>query len=98
MDVYIKLRKLENCVLLAVCDADMVGKTLKKGDVRFHIHEKFYKGSLVTIEEAIDLIDRSTIINIVGRKIVQETIARGLVHPDAVLEIEGVPHAQIVKL
>lgn len=98
MDVYVKLRKRKNCILLAVCDADMMGRTLKKGDVRFHINEKFYKGSLVTIEEAVDLIEKSTIINMVGRKIVQETIARGLVHPDAILEIEGVPHTQIVKL
>ncbi len=98
MDVYVNLRRWGECVLLAICDADMLGKTLKEGKVIFHIHEKFYKGSLVSLEEGIDLIQQSTIINIVGRKIVKEAIEKGLVHPDAVLEIEGVPHAQIVKL
>ena len=98
LDVYVNLRRFDNCILLAVCDAEIIGKTLKKGRVEFHIYEKFYKGSLVTVEEAIDLIEKSTIVNIVGRKIVKETITRGLVHPDAILEIEGIPHAQIVKL
>lgn len=81
-----------------MCDADILGKTLKQGKIVFHIREKFYKGSLVSLEEGIDLIQQSTIVNMVGQKVVKKAIERGLVHPDAVLEIEGVPHAQIVKL
>ena len=83
---------------MAVCDADMLCKTLKYGKIVFHIREEFYKGSLVSLEEAVDLIRQSSIVNMVGRKVVEEAIEKGLVHPDAVLEIEGVPHAQIVKL
>ncbi|MFQ6068405.1 MAG: DUF424 domain-containing protein [Candidatus Bathyarchaeia archaeon] len=98
MGVYINLRKWGKCVLLAICDADILGKTLKQGKVTFHVHEKFYKGSLVTLEEAVDLIQKSTIVNMVGQRIVKKAIEKGLVHPDAVLEIDGVPHAQIVKL
>ena len=98
MDVYINLKRWGKCVILATCDADILGKTLKKGKIVFHIHEKFYKGSLVSLEEAIDLIQQSTIVNMVGQKIVKKAVEKGLVHPDAVLEIEGVPHAQIVKL
>jgi hypothetical protein len=29
---------------------------------------------------------------------VEKAIEKGYVHPEAVLDIEGVPHAQIVKL
>lgn len=81
-----------------MCDADMLGKTLKQGKIVFHIQEKFYKGSLVSLEEAVDLIQQSTIVNMVGQKIVKKAIEKGLVHSDAVIEIKGVPHAQIVKL
>jgi hypothetical protein len=89
---------LEKCVLLAICDADVLGKTLKQGRMIFHIREEFYKGSLVSLEEALGLIQQSTIVNMVGRKVVEKALEKGLVHPDAVLEIEGVLHAQIVKL
>jgi hypothetical protein len=34
----------------------------------------------------------------IGTNIVQKAIEQGLVHPEAVLEICGVPHAQIVKI
>ncbi len=98
MGVYVKMRRFGERVLLAICDANMLGKTLKQGKIVFHIQEKFYKGSLVSLEEAVDLIQQSTIVNMVGRKIVKRAIEKGLVHPDAVIEIKGIPHAQIVKL
>jgi hypothetical protein len=34
----------------------------------------------------------------VGKNIVKKAIEQGYVHPEAVLKIQGVPHAQIVKL
>jgi hypothetical protein len=37
-------------------------------------------------------------VNIVGKNCVENAIKKGYVHPEAVLKIEGVPHAQIVKL
>ena len=64
----------------------------------FHIREEFYKGNLVSIEEAIGLVQQSTIVNMVGRRIVKKALKIGLVHADAVLEIDGIPHAQILKL
>ena len=98
MDVYINLRKQGNCNILATCDADILGKTLKEGKIEFHISEEFYKGRRVTFELALKLIEQSAIVNMVGQKIVQKAIERGLVHPEAVLLISGIPHAQIIKL
>lgn len=63
-----------------------------------YVSEEFYKGSLVSLEEAIDIVQQSTIVNMVGRSIVESAVERGLVHPEAVLKIDGVPHAQIVKV
>lgn len=98
MEVYVNLRKSGRRVLLAVCDMEVLGKQLKQGQTRFHISEKFYKGPLVSVDEAIDLIQQSTIINIVGSRMVRKAIEKGLVHPDAVIEIDGVLHAQIIRM
>jgi hypothetical protein len=92
------MRKWGQCVLLATCDAELLGKILREGKIVFEIHEQFYKGPKMTVEEVIDLMERSTIVNMVGHKIVKKAIEKGLVHPDAVLKISGVPHAQIVKM
>jgi len=98
LEVYVSFRRLEGCVLLAMCDADLLGKTLKQGKIVFHIREEFYKGSLMRLEEAVGLIRQSTIVNMVGKRIVRKAVEEGWIHPDAVLEIEGVPHAQVVKV
>ena len=45
----------------------------------------------------INMIENSTIVNIVGKNCVKKAISKGYVHPEAVLQINGVPHAQIVK-
>jgi len=83
---------------LAVCDAEILGKTLREGKIVFCIREEFYKGAKVTVEEAVMMIANSTMVNLIGKNIVQRAIERGYVHPEAVLNIEGIPHAQIVKL
>jgi len=44
------------------------------------------------------MIANSTIVNMVGKNVVQKAIEKGYVHPEAVLNIEGIPHAQIVKI
>ena len=98
MQVYMNLRKIGGNVLLAICDCEILGKTLREGKITFHVKEEFYKGAKVDIEEAIDMIENSTIVNMVGKKIVQKAIEKGYVHPEAVLNIEGIPHAQIIKL
>lgn len=98
MEVYINLHKRGQWTVLATCDAELLGETLREGGIVFHVNEKFYKGAKVSLEEAVDLMRQSTVVNMIGNRIVQKAIEEGLVHPDAVLKISGVNHAQIVKL
>jgi hypothetical protein len=92
------LKKIGNNVLLAICDCEVLGKTLREGKIVFIIKEEFYKGARVSLDEAVDMIRNSTIVNMVGKNIVKKAVERGYVHPEAILNIEGVPHAQIVKI
>ena len=98
MEVYANLRKWGQCVLLATCDAELLGKILREGKIVFEVREEFYKGPKITVEEVIELMKQSTIVNMVGHNVVKKAIEKGFVHPDAVLKISGVPHAQIVKM
>lgn len=92
------LKKAGRNVLLAMCDSEILGKTLCEGTIIFRVKEEFYNGAKVDIEEAMAMIKNSTIVNMIGKNVVKKAIERGYVHPEAVLKIEGVPHAQIVKL
>ena len=85
-------------MLLATCDVELLGEILREGKIVFKVGEEFYKGPKMPVEEAIALMKESTIVNMVGHNIVNKAIEKGLVHPEAVLKISGVPHAQIVKI
>jgi hypothetical protein len=91
------LKKTGKNVLLAMCDAEILGKTLCEGKIVFRVKEGFYNGTRVDIDEAMAMVENSTIVNMIGRNVVKRAIEKGYVHPEAVLNIEGVPHAQIVK-
>ena len=98
LEAYMKLNKVGRNVLLAVCDAEIVGKTLHDGKIVFQVKKDFYKGAKVDVDEAMCMIENCNIVNLVGKNVVSRAIEKGYVHPEAVLDIKGVPHAQIVKL
>jgi hypothetical protein len=97
-EAYVNIKKMGRNVLLAACDVEIIGRTLREGKVVFCVKEDFYKGARVSIEEALCMIENCTIINLIGKNVVKKAIERGYVHPEAILNIEGVPHAQIVRL
>lgn len=98
METYVNLKKVGNNVILAICDCEILGKTLREGKIVFHVKEEFYKGGKVSVDDAMGMIKNSNIVNMVGKNCVEKAIKKGFVHPEAVLNIEGIPHAQIVKL
>jgi hypothetical protein len=98
LEVYAKLSKCGEHVLLAACDEELLGAILRDGKIVFKVGEEFYKGPKMPVNEAVELMKESTVVNMVGPNIVKKAIENGLVHPQAVIEICGVPHAQIVKL
>lgn len=97
-EVYVNVRRAGQYVVLATCDCELLGKVLKDGKIVFEIREDFYKGKKVTVEEALELCKQSTIVNMVGECIISKAVKEGLIHPEAILRIKGVPHAQIVKM
>ena len=98
MEAYVNVRKWGRQVLLAVCDAEILGKTFQEKDLNFEVKEEFYKGVKTSVDEALSLVRQSTIVNLVGANVVQKAIEKGYVHPEAVITICGVQHAQIVKM
>ncbi|XHH09430.1 MAG: DUF424 domain-containing protein [Candidatus Bathyarchaeia archaeon] len=98
MEVYVKLKQMGNNVVLAICDVELLGKTLREGKITFKVKDEFYNGGKANVEEAVGMIENSTIVNLVGKCCVEKAIQKGYVHPEAVIIIEGIPHAQIMKL
>jgi len=96
--IYVKTTTHGRETLVACCDEELLGRTLEGGQVPFKVSEGFYKGVLVEPDEALEFIKRGTIVNLVGRRIIEAAINARLVHPAAILYLGKVPHAQIVHI
>ena len=96
--VYVKTVVRGKDMVVAVCDEEILGKTLEGGRVPFKVSEGFYKGTLGDVDEAIAAMKQATICNLVGKAIVEAAIDCNMVHERAVIYFGDVPHAQIVKL
>ena len=84
-------------VLVAVSDAALVGKVFREEGRRLHVHEDFYgsRSDAADATEVVRQLAACTIANLVGVDVVTLAIQHGFVHPENVLDIEGVPHAQM---
>jgi len=83
--------------LLAVCDESVLGKTFTGGDIEITVSD-FYRGKKCGEKEILRIAKQSTIINAVGNKITGLLIKNRLVDESSVLNIGGVPHAQVVSV
>jgi hypothetical protein len=96
--VYVKTVRQGRDTLVAVCDADILGETLEGGRVPFTVSERFYKGTLCDITEALEAMGKASIVNMVGKRIVEAAIQCNLIQKAGIIYIGDVPHAQIVHL
>lgn len=96
--MYLKIHQCRDNVIVAVCDEELLGRTLRDGDIVVTITEEFYKGDIVSQSEAMDAVKRSSNVNIFGEKAVSCAVECGAVNLDNVKIIDGVAHAQIFRI
>ncbi|WP_336342919.1 DUF424 domain-containing protein [Halalkalicoccus ordinarius] len=85
-------------LLVAVCDADVLGETFENGELSLTVTEEFYGGEEVEERDAANSLDRASVANLVGERAVTLAIERGHVDEANVLEIDGTPHAQFLRM
>ena len=85
-------------LMLNICDADLLGKTLNRDNFTLKISEKYYAEKVVDKEEAKDLLRRSNNINMGGKEIISLSVNIGIGSQDGVKEIDGVPFLIVFKM
>jgi len=95
---YYKIHESRAGYLIAACDKSVCGKTLKQGDLEFYVNPRFYKEKEASEAQLKKLFACSTSANIVGKKIVKFAIEIGLIDKSGVINIDGIPHAQMVVM
>ncbi|MDT7859049.1 MAG: DUF424 family protein [Candidatus Aenigmarchaeota archaeon] len=85
--------------LVAICDEELIGKEIKiEKNFSTSVSERFYKEKLIDEKEALDLMEKATIGNLLGERIIKLAIEKNIISPEGVILIGGIPHAQFVKI
>ncbi|MBE0521571.1 MAG: DUF424 family protein [Candidatus Methanoperedenaceae archaeon] len=96
--MYMKKYETEENVLVAVCDKKIVGKTFREGELVLKLDESFYKGDEATDDEIKHALCCATVANVSGEKSIACAVDCGVIDPDTIIYISGIPHAQMVQI
>ena len=95
---FAKVHKVGGEVLVACCDADMLGKRLREGDLELHISESFYGGENVDAKRLMEMMAEATSANLIGDKVVKLAVNEGIIEESGILDVCGTSHAQLFNL
>ncbi|MDF1556740.1 MAG: DUF424 family protein [ANME-2 cluster archaeon] len=96
--MFIKIYETDGSILVTVCDRELIGKTLKGNGLKLEIDKEFYQGELADAAQVQAVLLEATTANIVGERSVRSAISCGAIDPVCVIDIGGVPHAQMFCL
>ncbi len=96
--MYIKKYEVEGQMIVAVCDANILGKVFLEGKLVLKLEESFYKGFEADENYVKEALSEATIANISGEKSIACAIDCGCIDPATVIYIDHIPHAQMVQL
>jgi len=88
-------------IMLAMCDEELIGRVLKEGKVEIDLEKygAFYKGDLMSEEEASDLVtDKVYSANVVGDRCVSIFVKKGLVKPEDIKTVQGVKFIHLFRI
>jgi hypothetical protein len=88
----------KNEPVVAICDEDLIEKEIKSKKMKIKISKHFYGDRLVDEKVALRLMNKATICNLMGKKIVEIAEKNGFIAGENIIVINGIPHAQFVKI
>jgi len=83
-----------NRYVIAICDKDLIGKTIENKKFKLVISERFYKGEEMDANKVVAILKEAANVNIVGKLSIELALKAGIITKDKIVKIKGVPHAQ----
>lgn len=99
--MYCKVHEKKGEVVVALCDAELLGKILREGEAVIDLQKfrSFYEGSKTSEEKAGRELKKCTSANLVGKKAVETAVKAGVVKSkENVKTIQGIPHLQVYRM
>ncbi len=86
--------------VIAICDAELLGKYFEQGKFQLDIKESFYGGERYSEEQALEVIKKmsaeDSTFNIVGKKSVNTALKAEIISEGGIKKIQGIPFALVL--
>ena len=83
--------------IVAICDAELIGKKFEEEKFQLDVKESFFKGELTQEKKALEIIKdmrlEDATFNIVGKRSVSLAIKSGIIKEEDIGKISGIPYA-----
>ena len=96
--ISVKIYKQGNDLLIGACDEKLIGMKFTDSKFQIDVSKEFYDGERISPEILKKYLEDATIANLVGKDTIKCAVELGLVDPECVIKIKGIPHAQIVRM
>jgi hypothetical protein len=93
MKVFLKIHYKNEIETVACCDEGLLEQEFTEGNLKIKITNQFFGGTLITVEEAIEILKQASYFNIVGENIINEAVNCKILPIEGVRSINGVPMA-----
>jgi len=95
-----RIHRVRSEFVVAACDAELVGRELPVGanGRTVKVSGQFYGEREVSVEELLWALERATVANLLGERVLRIASENGHVGAGATTTLGGVPHAEIVAM
>ncbi|MBS3922870.1 MAG: DUF424 family protein [Nitrosarchaeum sp.] len=94
----VKITEYQKNLMLNICDAELLGKSISENELTMKISESYYGNEIIEIDEAKKLLENSNIINMVGKDTISLSLELGIGSENGVKKISGVPFLIVFKM
>jgi hypothetical protein len=98
MQFSVKITEYQKNLMLNICDADLLGKSILQDELSMNISKSYYGDKIVGKKEAAQLLENSSIINMVGKHSVSLSLELGIGSENGIKRISGVPFLIVFKM
>ncbi len=98
MQFSVRVTDYQKHTMLNICDADLLGKNIVQDELNMNISKSYYGEKLVETEEAVTLLKKSAIINMVGKETVSLSVKLGIGSETGIKTISNIPFLIVYKM
>lgn len=92
-----RLIRHKDTLMVNICDEELLGKIVKGKGLEINISEFYFGNDRINLNEALNIIKKSHTANLVGKRIVEQTLKTNLASKLAVKKIGSTLFLMIFK-